>query len=324
MSELLQTLQPYVTRISAIRFSNRWPEELVLDVLGLCCSHAAPGTLKHLEVDELTDVKAGYKRLKWPIGFLHGLSSLHIGPLDDAIGLSMSQLWTVLVNSPHLRILQLEGQHIASSDRTKNFDPPALPLYSLRILELKNIQGSELLQLLRTIHTGKSRLHFGLSVEKCGPTVLAAAKSFVKRSRVVSLGLGENGTAIAKDFSDMPELHTLHFDLNNRYWESIDLLVDLATAIPKCPTIRRLHFINGYIRGEPDRELIRCVVNAYNLEEIYFIRFTILTHGYYTNWRKDNRGEERELISWLTQRVDMVCVSAPSPSWDLLEEKLIL
>ncbi|KAG8718099.1 hypothetical protein FRC09_013159 [Ceratobasidium sp. 395] len=324
MSELLQTLQPYATRISAISFSTRWPEELVRDVLALCCSHAASGTLKHLEVDELTDVKAGHKRLKWPINFLRGLSSLHIGPLDDAIGLSMSQLWTVLVNSPHLRILLLEGQHIASSDRTRNFDPPALPLYLLRVLELKNIQGSELLQLLQTVHTGKSRLHFGLSVKKCGPTVLAAAKSFIKRSQVVSLGLGGNGIAIAKDFSEMPQLHTLHFDLDHGYWDNIDLLVDSTNAVPKCPTIRRLHFINGYIRGESDRELIRRVASAYNLEEIYFIGFTILTHGYYTNWRKDNRGQEKELISWLTQRVDMVCVSAPAPSWDLLEEKLVL
>ncbi|KAG8778101.1 hypothetical protein FRC12_025184 [Ceratobasidium sp. 428] len=326
-SELLQIFQPYSNHISAVTFSHQWPEELVRDVLELCCSHAVPGTLKHLavaEAFELEDVKTDYERWKWPVGFLRGLSSLHIGRLDDAIGFSMSQLWTILVNSPHLRILQLKGQHIVSSDCIENYNLPAVPLYSLRVLELENIQESELLQLLQTVLTGKSRLHFGLSVETCDPTVLAAVKTFMKRSRIVSLGLGEDAIAIAKDFSDAPELHTLHFDLNSGYWENINLLVNSATAIPRCPTIQRLHFTNGYIPGEPDRELIRCVVNAYNPQEIYFVGFKIPTRGYYTNWGKSNRGEEEELISWLVQRVDIISLSYSSPSWDLLAEKQVL
>ncbi|QRV95154.1 FAD-binding domain protein [Ceratobasidium sp. AG-Ba] len=326
MSELEQIFQPYANHIAAVTFSHQWPEEIVRDILKVCHTHAVPGTLKHLTVAKVyitENVGTSYQHLKWPMNFLRGLTSLYIGHLDDKIGLRMNQLWSILVNSPQMRILELKECHIVSSEKFEPKDIPAVPLHSLRVLELRNIEDLELLQLLQAIQTGNSRLHFGVSVDESDSTILAAIKSFIKRTRIVSLGLGQDAVEIAEDLSVLPELHTLHFDLNHGYWMRIGLLVDVTTRTPKWPNIRNLHFSNGYIRGEADRELIRCLVDAYHLKEIYFVGFTILYHGYYTNWRLDNRNEEK-VMDYVTQRVDVVSTAYSDPPWDILAEKRVL
>ncbi|QRV81629.1 hypothetical protein RhiJN_09644 [Ceratobasidium sp. AG-Ba] len=266
--EIIETFGLYAPSITALTFSFSYTEGPVRDILDLC-AHAAPGTLQDLTIREVYKhfyaIPSGTNLVRH-VKSLRGLTSLQIGQHRRVPCLTLGDVTDILVHSPNLCNLRLQGSCIEASE-----GPPiaALPLYSLRTIGLSNIDKSCLLYLLRVVATGNSRISVRLKFDVCDAEMVEAIVAFIKRSRVVSLALLKRCVNAIEYLPILPELHILRLDLRLQKAQTLGLLLHSTGGAPISSKIKHLQCIEfDRAPSNEELELIQQVIRIYPLEEI--------------------------------------------------------
>ncbi|QRW10403.1 pyrolysin [Ceratobasidium sp. AG-Ba] len=307
-SELARVFAPYAPSIASLEFCGNFHSQAVQDVLTVCHHHATPGTLKHLEIctTETIPILPSLDTVATPLKMPQAVTSLRLYGVHATPFFSMGQVLEMLSSSPQIHTLQLDDLFLYNSE---SLPTSAIPLHSLRVLDLTQRGDSDLPRLLSVISTGDSNVHLTLDFRTNPRRLVEAVKEFCRKSEVSTLVLRIGSTPISEAYS-IPSVQNLALDLRyDGIYKNLDCFMQQAGAVV---SVQRLYIVDkNRIPNLRERASIQRIVNICGPDELHFIGCAVMGAPPFDNWYDHYLRTEENMYEWLSKKVGQLTIDYP-------------
>ncbi|KAG8747360.1 hypothetical protein FRC12_014108 [Ceratobasidium sp. 428] len=330
LSQLLCTLQPHVAHLKSLVFPVT-TNSIVYPFLALCSRYGVPGSLKSLAITSYRE-EENLVRQSWPTVYLQSLVSLQLSGLPEHMSLNFDELSAILSASPALQTLRLRNTGILPGHAL------AISLPDLQVLDVRDLDRDNLLELLHILFVGKLELNFRLSLGWLAESdVVDAIVPFCRRSNVVSLWF--TGSFASLDhlvialLSCLSSLRVLALYDGDGNFHAADNMIDVKPGgkTPRCKKLHTLYLKSHTGISKAAESHINRLLEVYSLHTIVLERFApapFVSDPAYSEDKSQREEHNAEFLNGLARKVQSVVadgrgLSGSDETVDLYIHKLI-